>query len=84
MVKNIIDIGHGLGLGLGLSIVAEGIEEAYSDELLRQYQCDYAQGFYYSRPMQPELICDFLTHANSAEQISHPLTHQRKASTGTS
>jgi len=55
LVKHIIDIGH----DLGLNVVAEGIEEAYSDKLLKQYQCDYAQGFYYSRPMRPELICDF-------------------------
>ncbi|MGH1463587.1 MAG: putative bifunctional diguanylate cyclase/phosphodiesterase [Neptuniibacter sp.] len=55
LVKHIIDIGH----DLGLNVVAEGIEEAYSDELLKQYQCDYAQGYYYSRPMRPELICDF-------------------------
>ncbi|MFY0677488.1 MAG: EAL domain-containing protein [Neptuniibacter sp.] len=64
LVKNIIDIGH----DLGLNVVAEGIEEAYSDELLKQYQCDYAQGYYYSRPMRPELISDFLTHANTDKQ----------------
>jgi len=65
LVKHIIDIGH----DLGLNVVAEGIEEAYSDELLKQYQCDYAQGYYYSHPMRPELIYDFFNSPSSDKKL---------------
>ncbi|MCP4598897.1 EAL domain-containing protein [Neptuniibacter sp.] len=57
LIKSMIDIGH----NLGLSVVAEGIEEAEEAHLLKQYQCDYGQGYFYSKPASPELIpeiCD--------------------------
>ncbi|WP_082568734.1 bifunctional diguanylate cyclase/phosphodiesterase [Rhizobacter sp. Root1221] len=47
IVRSTIDLAH----GLGLSVVAEGVENAQSWELLRALRCDEAQGFHMSRPL---------------------------------
>jgi diguanylate cyclase (GGDEF)-like protein len=48
IVRSTISLGH----DLGLSIVAEGIEDAATWELLQQLGCDVAQGFYLGRPVR--------------------------------
>lgn len=40
-----------LGRGLGLSVVAEGVSSAVVWERLERLGCDYAQGYYLSRPV---------------------------------
>ena len=47
IVRSTIDLAH----GLGLTVVAEGVENAQSWELLRALHCDEAQGFHMSRPL---------------------------------
>ncbi|MCH7481189.1 MAG: EAL domain-containing protein, partial [Chloroflexi bacterium] len=39
---------------LRMNVVAEGVEEAYQLEFLRSENCDYAQGFYFSKPIEPK------------------------------
>jgi diguanylate cyclase (GGDEF)-like protein len=46
LVHGIIDIGH----ALGLSVVAEGVETREAWNVLAQWGCDYAQGFYVAGP----------------------------------
>jgi diguanylate cyclase (GGDEF)-like protein len=41
----------GLGQALGMAVVAEGVERAAQQEVLREAGCDYFQGFYFSRPV---------------------------------
>jgi diguanylate cyclase (GGDEF)-like protein len=41
----------GLAHELGLLVVAEGVEEMHDLELLTQMGCDFAQGYYISRPL---------------------------------
>jgi EAL domain-containing protein (putative c-di-GMP-specific phosphodiesterase class I) len=47
IVQSTISLGH----QLGFSVVAEGVENKESLTLLRDMGCDYAQGYYLSRPL---------------------------------
>jgi diguanylate cyclase (GGDEF)-like protein/PAS domain S-box-containing protein len=47
IVRSTIDLGH----ELGRTIVAEGVETRETLERLRQYRCDYAQGYFISPPL---------------------------------
>ena len=47
IVRSIIDLGH----NLGLKVIAEGVETFESREMLRGFDCDEAQGYFYSRPV---------------------------------
>jgi diguanylate cyclase (GGDEF)-like protein len=40
-----------LALGLGLEVIAEGVEDEQTWELLAQFGCRQAQGFYFCRPL---------------------------------
>jgi len=39
---------------LGMSVVAEGVEKQADLEIIRELQCDHAQGYYFSKPMSLE------------------------------
>jgi len=56
IVKSIIDLGH----NLGMKVVAEGVETVQAKKLLRDFQCDEGQGFYYCRPVPAEAMTKFL------------------------
>jgi diguanylate cyclase (GGDEF)-like protein/PAS domain S-box-containing protein len=47
MVRAIIGLAH----TLGMDVVAEGVETAEQASQLRSLGCEYAQGFYFSRPV---------------------------------
>ena len=61
IVRSIVDLGH----NLGLNVVAEGVETSDSNEMLKTFHCDEAQGFYYSRPIPAYAITDFLQNPAS-------------------
>ncbi|PRY33411.1 putative bifunctional diguanylate cyclase/phosphodiesterase [Pseudosporangium ferrugineum] len=50
-----------LGRSLGMATVAEGIEDAAQLSVLRELRCDFAQGFYLSRPLPPAQATRVLT-----------------------
>ena len=41
----------GLGANLGLTVVAEGVETEQQSQILLQHQCQYQQGYFFSRPV---------------------------------
>lgn len=41
---------------MGIMTIAEGVENSHHVRFLRQAGCDVAQGFYYSKPLPPELF----------------------------
>ena len=56
--KGIIALAH----SLGLKVVAEGVETRSQAEFLKLQQCDISQGYYFSPPVPPGQIDDFLKH----------------------
>ncbi len=52
LVRSTIDLAH----ALGLRVVAEGVEDLASLDLLADLRCDHAQGYLISRPMPAEEI----------------------------
>ena len=55
IVRSTIDLGH----NLGLDVVAEGIEDEATWAALRDLGCDFAQGFFMSKPVPAEDIYFF-------------------------
>ena len=51
-------------------LVAEGAETRDIVDVLKQMDCDYIQGFYFSRPLPPDAFVRFLEEHNSA--LSRP------------
>jgi len=47
IVKSTIELGH----TMGLTVVAEGVEDKHTLGLLSKLGCNYAQGYYISKPM---------------------------------
>ncbi|GEM49384.1 EAL domain-containing protein [Deinococcus cellulosilyticus] len=45
---------------LGLEVVAEGVETLEQEEVLRRQHCDFAQGYYYARPMPEAQYREFI------------------------
>ncbi|NLY80456.1 MAG: EAL domain-containing protein [Lysinibacillus sp.] len=50
MVSAIIALAH----ALNLEVVAEGVEEDYELQILKEKQCEYVQGYYFSKPLNLE------------------------------
>jgi len=45
-----------LARNLGLDVVAEGVETVEQLAYLRALDCEYAQGFLFSRPLEPNMV----------------------------
>ena len=54
VMNSLISLAH----SLGLTVIAEGIETRDQVERLKDAECDYIQGYYYSRPLAPSQISD--------------------------
>ncbi len=54
---------------MGAPIIVEGVENHYHEKLLRNMGCQYAQGYYYYRPMP-------------VEQLEHLLADERRLDSG--
>jgi len=55
LVKATIAMAH----SLGLKVVAEGVETKEQFELLNQLECDYLQGYYFSKPVTAKQLLEF-------------------------
>ncbi len=69
-----------LGKSLGMNVIAEGIEDQASQEILLRLGCERAQGYYYSKPLPADQICSSLL-ATLVDKISplHRVTEQALA-----
>lgn len=55
----------GLADNLGLKVIAEGVETEPQLNVLRQCKCPYAQGYYFSEPLDPDKIAVLLESGRS-------------------
>ena len=62
IVRSTISLGH----DLGLSIVAEGIEDVATWDLLRELGCDIGQGYYLGRPVSADELLERFALASAA------------------
>ncbi|MEJ2142970.1 MAG: EAL domain-containing protein [Gammaproteobacteria bacterium] len=56
MVQGIIN----LCKNLEIPVVAEGVETKEQADILKEYDCDVLQGFYFAHPMDKESLKEFL------------------------
>ena len=72
ITKAIIDLAH----DLDMQVIAEGIEDLDQLAFLREWRCDYIQGFLFSKPMPIDEFVDLLTQSSAA---SPPRGNRRRA-----
>jgi EAL domain-containing protein (putative c-di-GMP-specific phosphodiesterase class I) len=56
IVKTVVNLAH----SLGLEVVAEGIETPRQEALLKEFGCDFGQGFLYARPLPHDKAFELL------------------------
>jgi EAL domain-containing protein (putative c-di-GMP-specific phosphodiesterase class I) len=55
IVRSIVDLAH----DFDKTVIAEGVEDAEVEAILRRMGCDYGQGYYYEKPMPHDKIVDW-------------------------
>lgn len=63
IVHSIVD----LGKSLGFELLAEGVEDGATGQILKEFGVHRVQGFYYARPMPFENFCAWIDAAQVAE-----------------
>lgn len=66
LVETILEMAR----ALGLEVVAEGVETAHQATFLRDQDCGLAQGYYFSRPVAPDVIVAMLRVDSDATTTS--------------
>jgi len=69
VTQAIVHLGH----ALGMQVVAEGVETVQEDALLRQQGCDEIQGYFYSHPLSPREMAQWLREAAAGVPLDAPL-----------
>jgi EAL domain-containing protein (putative c-di-GMP-specific phosphodiesterase class I) len=57
IVKSTIELAH----NMGLKVIAEGIEDEATYNMLKKLGCDMGQGYYMGRPVDPTELQKWLT-----------------------
>jgi EAL domain-containing protein (putative c-di-GMP-specific phosphodiesterase class I) len=65
IVRTIVTLAH----NLGLDVVAEGVETVVHSALLKDFGCEFAQGYYFYRPMAQKAVEELL--GNRQTSSSH-------------
>ena len=68
-----------LAHGMGLEVVAEGVEKPESWNLLKRLDCDHAQGYLISPPMDAAAVPEFVRQANRVLPASDSTVMQIRA-----
>lgn len=64
--RTLVEVIIKMGKALGIKVVAEGVENLEQLEVLKEYGCDYAQGFYLGRPMPFDQFLTYLYEQSEA------------------
>ncbi|HEY9768854.1 MAG TPA: EAL domain-containing protein [Coleofasciculaceae cyanobacterium] len=56
MVKAILDLAH----NLGFDVIAEGVKTMQQSQQLKDWGCEFAQGYFYAKPLNKDLAWQFL------------------------
>ncbi|MCW0398144.1 hypothetical protein NB688_004023 [Xanthomonas sacchari] len=72
IVRSTIDLGH----HMGLQVVAEGVEHAAAEALLRSYGCDVAQGYLYAPPLDAPALLAWCARRAAAGAATPALTEE--------
>ena len=64
IIRIIIMLAH----GLGLKVVAEGVETQVQADMLKDLDCELAQGYLYSRPVPSETIDQLLSNNRGSDR----------------
>ncbi len=62
ITQTIITLAH----SLKLDVIAEGVETQAQLDILRSLGCDYAQGYFFSRPLDEQAVVAFMTETTSS------------------
>ncbi len=62
-----------MAVNLNLEVVAEGVETAQCEALLKQMGCHIGQGFYYSKPLPIDEAMDFVARRPFERAAAHPM-----------
>lgn len=71
IIKHILLMAH----ELDLRVVAEGIETEEQVNLLRHFDCDMVQGFYYAKPMKEALFKEALKKQSKEMEVDYSATY---------
>jgi EAL domain-containing protein (putative c-di-GMP-specific phosphodiesterase class I) len=66
MVRSTINLAH----DLGLQVVAEGIEDRETLDKLRNLGCDYAQGYFISKPIGSAALLALVSGGRNVKQVA--------------
>lgn len=67
--KGILSFVISLAKWLNLAVVAEGVEQKEQIDVLRSMDCNYAQGYYYSKPLEKNAFEELIRVSEVAEMI---------------
>jgi len=66
IVRSTIELAH----SLGPTVVAEGVEDETTKEILIRYGCDRAQGYFFARPCSADDFMAWLMGSPYAARVS--------------
>ena len=69
--EEIVDIIITLAHKLDMNVIAEGIENANHEAILKALNCEYGQGFFFSKPLDSQDAAELLAE-QFVTQIYHP------------
>lgn len=68
IIRTIIDMCH----QIGIKVIAEGAESKEQAVFLKNNECDYIQGYYYSKPLAEKEFVEYVEKYGSEGRIAEP------------